>query len=447
MTSRQLPTLRRPAAALGSLALAISGTFAVSGTVTSPAVAAQEAPAAEQVTFTKWDFAHNNPGGTYDGTRRVTGDKPHALRLWHPTDTRSYTDPFADAPAARTYDEGTWVSPEVPTPFGLDELVSSWNAHTPGGSWVEVSVQGTAENGTTSSWYVLGRWADDDNAFHPTSVPGQRDELARVSIDTLVTRNDHRFDDYRIKVALMRPTGTTVSPSVSMVGAMASYVPSGPAVAPPTTMTRDTVLDVPTYSQELHRGDFPEYDNGGEAWCSPTSTSMVVAYWGKSPEAQDYAYVTDRYGAEHTDPWVDYAARHTFDYNYDGAGNWPFNTAYAARLGLEGFVTRLHDLNEAEQFIKAGIPLVASVSFKKDELDGAGYSTGGHLMTIVGFTKEGDVVVNDPASHLIPSDDQVRVTYDRQQFTNAWIGHTGGIVYVIHPRDVRLPRPNQAANW
>jgi hypothetical protein len=212
-------------------------------------------------------------------------------------------------------------------------------------------------------------------------------------------------------------------------------------------MTRDTVLDVPTYSQELHRGDFPEYDNGGEAWSSPTSTSMVVAYWGKSPEAQDYAYVTDRYGAEHTDPWVDYAARHTFDYNYDGAGNWPFNTAYAARLGLEGFVTRLHDLNEAEQFIKAGIPLVASVSFKKDELDGAGYSTGGHLMTIVGFTKEGDVVVNDPASHLIPSDDQVRVTYDRQQFTNAWIGHTGGIVYVIHPRDVRLPRPNQAANW
>ena len=38
-------------------------------------------------------------------------------------------------------------------------------------------------------------------------------------------------------------------------------------------------LGVPQYSQEIHHGDFPQYDNGGEAWCSPTSTSMVVAYW------------------------------------------------------------------------------------------------------------------------------------------------------------------------
>ena len=152
---------------------------------------------------------------------------------------------------------------------------------------------------------------------------------------------------------------------------------------------------------------------------------MVVAYWQRGPSAADYAWVTADHPG-HTDPQVDYAARHTFDYAYDGAGNWPFNTAYAATFGLEGFVTRLRDLDEAEQFIKAGIPVVTSVSFKKGELDGAGYGTNGHLMTIVGFTADGDVVVNDPASHLVQSDDQVRTTYDRQQFSNAWIGHTGG---------------------
>ena len=147
------------------------------------------------------------------------------------------------------------------------------------------------------------------------------------------------------------------------------------------------------------------------------------------------------------DAVVDYAARNVFDYNYDGAGNWPFNTAYAGRYGLESFVTRLRSLAEAELFIAAGIPLVASVSFKKSQLDGAGYGTNGHLMVIVGFTDSGDVVVNDPASHLIPDNAQVRVVYDRGQFENAWVPHSGGIVYVIHPTSVALPRHPQEANW
>ena len=92
-----------------------------------------------------------------------------------------------------------------------------------------------------------------------------------------------------------------------------------------------------------------------------------------------------------------------------------------------------------------------SVSFAKGELDGAGYGTNGHLITVVGFTKYGDVVVNDPASHLVKSDDAVRTTYDRQQFSNAWIGHTGGIAYVIHPESVRLPQRDALqrgeSNW
>ncbi|MEJ7690359.1 MAG: hypothetical protein WKF76_07980 [Nocardioidaceae bacterium] len=54
-------------------------------------------------------------------------------------------------------------------------------------------------------------------------------------------------------------------------------------------------------------------------------------------------------------------------------------------------------------------------------------------MVIVGFTQNGDVVVNDPASHLIASNDQVRTVYDRTEFENVWVPHSGGITYVIHP--------------
>jgi hypothetical protein len=180
---------------------------------------------------------------------------------------------------------------------------------------------------------------------------------------------------------------------------------------------------------------------------------MVMAYWQQTtgnafygPSAAELATIEP---AGHPDPQVDYAAAQTYDYNYDGTGNWPFNTAYSGSYGLESFVTRLRSLTEAEQFIKAGIPLVASVSFKKSELTGAGYGTNGHILVIVGFTADGDVVVNDPASHLIQSNDQVRVVYDRAEFESVWVPHSGGIVYVIHPADQPLPASLTPAerNW
>jgi Peptidase_C39 like family len=107
-------------------------------------------------------------------------------------------------------------------------------------------------------------------------------------------------------------------------------------------------------------------------------------------------------------------------------------------------VTQLHSLAEAEQFIKAGIPLVASIAFNSGKLDGFFFkSTNGHLMVIAGFTADGNVIANDPAS---PDDASVRHVYDRAQFEEAWMSSTGGIVYLIHPLSVPLP-PSPGGNW
>lgn len=430
-------------------AVAASSTVAAMSTLASlplgpsSALAADKPQAAHNVSFTGWDFGDTTPAGDYEGTLVDTG----ALRLGTPTSTRAYDDPHDGEVGDRVYDEGTWVSAEVDPAFDFTELVASWNARTPGGSWVQVSVSGTAA-GSATKWYVLGRWAEGDVAFHSTSVPGQGDDQATVAIDTLVARPGVSFDDARVRVSLLRPQGSTSSPTVDFVGAMASYVVAGkkqPVSA--TTMTKDTILGVPTYSQETHIGHYPQWDSGGEAWCSPTSTTMVLRYFDPSaPPAADYQWVLDD-DPGHEDPYVDHAARYTYDYNYDGAGNWPFNTAYAARFGNEAFVTRLRSLAEAERFISAGIPLVVSLSFKKSQLSGAGYGTNGHLLTVVGFEADGDVVVNDPASHLIPSNGEVRVVYDRAEFEQAWVGSTGGITYVIHPESVPLPPAPADANW
>ena len=151
---------------------------------------------------------------------------------------------------------------------------------------------------------------------------------------------------------------------------------------------------MPPHSQRLHVGTFPEWDNGGESWCSPTSTTMLLEHWGRGPTAEESGWVGDA-----VDPEVVHGVRRVYDPAFRGAGNWAFNTAYAATRGLRSYVTRLRDLTEAERFVAAGIPLVVSVTFRRDELDGAGYDTNGHLLTIVGFTADGDVVSNDPNSH------------------------------------------------
>ncbi|HET7173601.1 MAG TPA: C39 family peptidase [Nocardioidaceae bacterium] len=429
---------------LAGLAAAVSMLALVPALGAEPAAYAKEGPSVA-VTYRQWTAADFGRG-TFDGTA-VSGD---ALVLTAPTGTFDYTDPYGDGSA--TYDVGTWTSPVVTPGFAFTQLVSSWNATTPPGTWIQMSVRGRADDGTMSKPYILGRWASGDGTIHRTSVPGQGDDLATVAIDTLMLRKDRTMSTWQLTVSLLRRAGTSASPSVTLVGAMSSALPDTKKVpASPLGGAEGVTLDVPTYSQEIHKGQYPEWDGGGEAWCSPTSTSMVVAYWGGGPSPADYSWVDPSYA----DPWVDYAAANTFDYNYDGAGNWPFNAAYAARwtaadgAPLVGFVTRLRSLTEAEQFIKAGIPLVVSVSFKKNELTGAGYSTGGHLLVIVGFTASGDVVVNDPASHLIASDDAVRTVYNRAQFENVWIpsDRSGGIAYVIRPADVPLPPAPAQANW
>ena len=296
-----------------------------------------------------------------------------------------------------------------------------------------------------AKWYVLGRWSYADTDFHRTSVGGQGDKDGYVAIDTFYAK-DHLAVAYRLRVTLLARAGSGLTPQLTRISAVASNLTNQKNSFPSaTSMTgTDKDLHVPQYSQEIHHGHYPQYDNGGEAWCSPTSTSMVVAYWagkfpsaGFSPSAAETAWVDPP-----VDPWVDYTARYVYDYHYNGAGNWPFNAAYASERGLVADVTQLHDLREAEAFVKAGIPLVASIAFSSNKLTGADIkSTNGHLAVIEGFTGDGRVIVNDPAS---PTDGDVRHVYDREQFERAWIPASGGVVYVIRPAN--WTTPDLAAN-
>ncbi|MDH6626006.1 hypothetical protein M2271_003822 [Streptomyces sp. LBL] len=384
------------------------------------------------ITYADWR------GGTAQGTRAVAGARP-GLVIDTPAGTADYTDPHTGTTAAWEY--GTWTSPVHPLAVASTEVIASWNAHTPAGTWLQVELKGTYSDGTDTPWYVMGRWAAGDQDIRRTSVDGQSDGRSSVWTDTFAIDDPAtglRLSSYRLRLTLHRKPGTTATPTVWRLGAMGSDVPDRFTVPASLPGTAEELI-VPRYSQEIHKGQYPEYDNGGEAWCSPTSSQMIIEYWGGGLTTGQLAWVDPSYA----DPQVCHAARFTYDHQYAGCGNWPFNVAYAATFkDLQGVVTRLGSLTDLETLIAAGIPAMTSQSFLKEELTGAGYGTAGHLMTVIGFTDDGDVIANDPAS---PGDDAVRRVYRRREWENIWlrtkrynasgkvVSGSGGVCYLYFP--------------
>ncbi|HEY1486773.1 MAG TPA: C39 family peptidase [Micromonosporaceae bacterium] len=361
----------------------------------------------------RWTTAADFGTGTADGVSLTAA----GLIIERAVGTLSRTDRFLGS--TTTYEYATWTSPTVEVGFAVAEMIPSFTASTPGRSWISIELR------ADDRWFDLGEWAADDTEISRTSIGGQ----AAVRTDVLVTP----LTSWQIRVRLLRPVGGTDAPVVHTIGAVATGpydaatdTPSAPGTA------IGSALAVPQFSQRVHAGRYPQWADGGGSWCSPTSVSMVAAFWKTGPTEADYAWVDPTYA----DPQVIHAARSTYDHAYAGCGNWVFNTAYAGRFGLDAFVTRLRSLRDAEAFIAAGIPLVVSAAYEIGDVPGVDYRTSGHLLVIVGFTDDGDPIVNDPAAI---DNAAVRKVFGRAEFEAAWRRASGGVTYVIRPPDVALP--------
>ncbi|MFE2266501.1 peptidase C39 family protein [Streptomyces griseosporeus] len=437
MSRAEQPSRRTLLTAAIAAAVAGGAVPAMAGTATA-VEDRDEAATTRPVDNRAWTTYTDWRGGTAHGTRAVAGARP-GLVIGTAAGTTDYTDPHTGRTA--TWEYATWTSPVHRLSVPATEVIASWNAHTPAGTWLQTELRGTYSDGTDTPWYVMGRWAAGDEDIRRTSVDDQSDGKSSIWTDTFAVdepASGLRLVSYRLRLTLYRRPGSGTTPKVWRVGAMGSDVPDRFTV-PASTPGLARELTVPRYSQEIHKGQYPEYDNGGEAWCSPTSSQMIIEYWGGRLTEEQLSWVDPSYA----DPQICHAARYTYDYQYAGCGNWPFNAAYAATFdGLQGVVTRLGSLTDLETLIAAGIPAITSQSFLKTELTGAGYGTSGHLMTVIGFTADGDVIANDPAS---PSDEAVRRVYLRREFENIWlrtkrynasgkvVSGTGGVCYLYFP--------------
>ena len=299
------------------------------------------------------------------------------------------------------------TSPEVATPFPWKELVVSWNVELPAGAGLKVEARAHYAKRTTG-YYIMGLWTQGASPHKLESVTGQRDEDGDVKTDTLVLEREARRAQVRLTLL---PDETGQLPELKFIGLSFAVAADRVPRCIGGSAARGRLLGVPEKSQLAYEG--------GREWCSPTCVSMVLGYWAEKLERADL---------RHDVPAV---AAAVHDRNWPGTGNWSFNTAFAGSFqGMRAFVARLADAAQLEACVAAGVPPVASVS--PDVLDGrAGETSGGHLVVCVGFTVDGDVIINDPWAEPATGA-QVRRTIPRARFEAAW-ARSGRTVYLIYP--------------
>ena len=375
---------------------------------------------AYQTGFLRWRAAENGFSGWALSGARLNASG--ALEL-DPGAAKAESDPFPAGTyySGNYYNGGTFfvgeaTTPEIKTDFNYRETIPSWNALTPTGAWLEIQFR--ARYGERwSKWYVLGIWASDDSTIRRHSVKDQGDGDGFVAADTFISTNKEApSDTFQIKLRLFSADGSASPVVRSASVAYSTAKPASVSISRGDPSRWNTLLDVLQCSQMV-------YPNGGNVWCSPTSLCMVLSYWDGYPgprEARVRSFVEG-----------------VFDWVYDGHGNWPFNAAFAATLGYEGYIARLTGLERIEDLVAAGVPVITSIAWGKGELTGADVeSSDGHLMVVVGFDSAGNPIVNDSAA---PGDESVQRSYLRTEFEPLWLRASGGAVYLIYPPGTTVP--------
>jgi hypothetical protein len=339
----------------------------------------------------------------------------------------------ADPPEARV----ALASP----PFaaeGCAEAIASWAASTTPGTWVEIQLRAIYGERPTG-WYRIASWDSALAESRRSSFDAQRDADGRVATDTLLLNAPPD--------ALQARALLCAAPGVGELPALESLAVCGTGEASDKVTRwqgdRATNSHLVTLSPGQPVIELPHYRSqytyeGGAGWCSPTCLSMALAYWhGRTADPRLAPFAAASCVPELAVPMV-------YDPLYEGAGNWPMNTAYAASLGLVAYVTRLHSLGQLARWAAAGVPLVASLAWKPGELEGAPIEkSAGHLILITGVDGERIYVADPAAAHA----EEVARSYRAEQLYARWQANSDGTVYIIHPPTWAVPAPGPGDAW
>lgn len=266
--------------------------------------------------------------------------------------------------------EGSWVSPELTVP-AFEYMVSSWSADTPEGTWVAVKARVYVDlHEAWSEWLSWGKWSP----YMKRGSANSSCDLAEVDTDTLIVLGSDGETASRIQFQLvLHSDDAAVTPTLRDVSATLQNTLEGQAIPvyhanEGMELPEKVLLDTPVYSQMRRDSAI------GSVICSPTTMTMLL---------------NDRNSG--LDLFPEELALREYDFNYEGFGNWAFTTAIGGSYGYS-VSCQYADLDVVRQELACGRSVGMSVTYSSSAggsypylENGAANSTGGHLISIVGY--------------------------------------------------------------
>ncbi|MEZ6016565.1 MAG: C39 family peptidase [Planctomycetota bacterium] len=295
-------------------------------------------------------------------------------------------------------DGGSYTSRIVQREQPFTDLLPSWNVAAPDSASFRVDIRvGRAQDGYWSPWLLIGDWGT------PVTTRYTLFDGGKVVVD--VFESEVAWDRAQLRIEGTGGPGELEVHRTSLVFTDRRALPSRLAQAAVEDWPAPVEVRVPVRSQRL------EDPRIAGSVCSPTSVAMVMELNGvKVPTASLAATLLDP--------------------THEIYGNWSRAVQGAFCSGVPGSLVRVSSWNAVAEFLKRGVPLVASIRAEPGELRGAPYTaTEGHLLVVTGIGPAGQVRVNDPAAYW-PG--EVRRTYLREDLEKCWF-EKGGVAYAFDP--------------
>ena len=271
--------------------------------------------------------AGGRAGGMLRGVTERQPSSPSGRRLpLGPERPDHYADPSTCQHAPSATRQGLGVTDRRRHAFGGNALLPSWNARTPAGTWLISRTRSPRRAGAldavSSSRAGPGRPPGGVAGAHD----GNRQVLGAAVAADAGSPRPARLDAGRSRHRRLRRPARRGQRRVSLVAGAASASRSAPTSRRARLGRRGHEMTVPPHSQRLHVGTFPEWDNGGQTWCSPTSTTMLL-------ETGVLRRPRRRRGSATTSTPRSSTACAASRPGLRRRRNWAFNTAYAGVPG------------------------------------------------------------------------------------------------------------------
>ena len=300
-----------------------------------------------------------------------------------------------------------WVQ-DTTKPF--TELILSWNAFRPNKGNYSFFVSAKYNN-IWSSWHKINQW----NKGSQETFLNSKNTYVKTKHVRLEMQKSKIATAFRVKV--VANNGADLG-RVKMLFASACDMNKFAFYKKDFNFPSTIIKGVPRISQwnvKHHRA---------KDLCSPTSTSMIMAYFAKK------GLFTDKF--QDLKQYVSEFAEKVRDGSYlDIYGAWPLNVSQVFQESggrLLAKVKRLNGINELYGYLRRKIPVAVSVrghlrgGFKRYD--------NGHFIIVVGWDKEkNSVLCIDPA---FVTESKMLRAYNFKDFMHAW-GVSRNLAYIMLP--------------